>query len=95
MGCEGLLSKHWNLRSEDTLREFKFERGNQWLKTMRHDPHHWTPDVWARVYGFPRGRKKDRLAAGMGCVQENSGRTRTRSTASTLETVGTLESGGF
>ena len=28
MGCEGLLAKPWNLRAEDTLRVFKFERGN-------------------------------------------------------------------
>ena len=31
MGCEGLLSKPWSLRSEATLREFLFERGNQWF----------------------------------------------------------------
>jgi hypothetical protein len=37
------------------LREFKFERGNQWLNTKRRDPENWTPDTWARVYGFPRG----------------------------------------
>ena len=28
VGCEGLLAKPWNLRAEDTLRVFKFERGN-------------------------------------------------------------------
>ena len=56
MGCEGQLAKPWNLRAEDTLREFRFERGNQWIRTMRRDPDNWTPDVWARVYGFPRGR---------------------------------------
>jgi hypothetical protein len=55
MGCEGLLAKPWNLRSEDTLREFKYERGNQWDHTQRRDPENWTPDVWNRVYGFPRG----------------------------------------
>ena len=38
MGCEGLLAKPWNLRSETTLREFPFERGNQWIRTMRQDP---------------------------------------------------------
>ena len=27
MGCEGLLSKPWNHRAEDTLREFRFEHG--------------------------------------------------------------------
>ena len=55
MGCEGLLAKPWNLRAEDTLREFKFERGNQWWGTKRGDPDSWTPEVWNRVYGFPRG----------------------------------------
>ena len=28
MGCEGILSKPWSLRSEGMLREFLFERGN-------------------------------------------------------------------
>ena len=28
MVCEGLLAKPWSLRSEVTLREFLFERGN-------------------------------------------------------------------
>ena len=23
---------------------------------MRHDSDNWTPNIWARVYGFPRGR---------------------------------------
>jgi hypothetical protein len=27
MGCEGLLAKLWNLRSEATLREFLFKKG--------------------------------------------------------------------
>jgi hypothetical protein len=49
MGCEGLLGKPWNLRSEATLREFLFERGNQWFKTLRQDPENWTAEVWARV----------------------------------------------
>ena len=55
MGCEGLLAKPWNLRAEDTLKEFRFERGNQWLGTKRRDSDNWTPYVWNRVYGFPRG----------------------------------------
>ena len=56
MGCKGLLAKPWNLRAEDTLREFRFERGNQWIRMMRRDPNNWTPDIWTRVYGFLRGR---------------------------------------
>ena len=55
MGCEGLLAKPWNLQSEDTLREFKYEWGNQWVDTKRTNPDSWTPDVWNRVYKFPRG----------------------------------------
>jgi hypothetical protein len=35
MGCEGLLSKPWNLRSEAALREFLFERGKQWFRTFQ------------------------------------------------------------
>ena len=55
MGCEGLLAKPWSIRAEDILREFRFERRNQWIGTKRSDLDHWTPDTWARVYGFPRG----------------------------------------
>jgi hypothetical protein len=52
MGCEGLFSKPWNLRSEATLREFLFEKGNQWFRILRQDPEKWTAEVWAKVYGF-------------------------------------------
>lgn len=52
MGCKGLLAKPWALRSEATLREFLFERGNQWLRTMRQDPKKWTAEAWAEVYNF-------------------------------------------
>ena len=38
MGCEGLLAKPWNLRSEAILREFLSKRGNQWERTMRQVP---------------------------------------------------------
>ena len=55
MGCEGLLAKPWNVQVDDVLREFKFEGGNQWIGTKRRDPDNWTPDTWARVYGFHRG----------------------------------------
>ena len=34
---------------------FKFERGNQWLGTKRRDFDNWSPNVWNRVYKFPRG----------------------------------------
>ena len=55
-GCEGLVAKSRNLRVETTLGEFLFERGNQWIKTMKHDPSNWTAEVWARMYGLPRGK---------------------------------------
>jgi hypothetical protein len=55
MGCEGLLGQPWNVQEDNVLREFNFERGNQWLGTKRRDPENWTPDTWARVYGFQRG----------------------------------------
>ena len=52
MGCEGLLSKPWNPKSEATLREFPFERGYQWFQAPRQDPEKWTAEVWAKIYGF-------------------------------------------
>ena len=54
-GLQGCACQTLDLRAEDTLREFKFERRNQWLGTKRRDPDNWTPKVWNRVYGFPRG----------------------------------------
>ena len=59
MGCIGLLSRPWNLQVEDALREFLFERGNQFEGTKRRAPESWTPDTWAKVYGIQpecRGR---------------------------------------
>ena len=56
MGCGGFLAKPWNLCAESTLREFLFERGNQWFRTVRHDPNNWTSEVWAEVYGCPPGK---------------------------------------
>jgi hypothetical protein len=70
MGCEGLLGQPWNVQEDNVLREFKFARGNQWEGTKRRDPENWTPDTWARVYGFQRGGgegwagRKDGLFAG-------------------------------
>ena len=55
MGCEGLLAQPWNVQEDKVLREFKFKRGNQWIGTKRRDSENWTPDTWARVYGFQRG----------------------------------------
>ena len=52
MGYEGLLAKPWNLRNEDVLREFLFDRGNQWFRTIRHDLERWIAEVWADVYMF-------------------------------------------
>ena len=70
MGCEELFAKPWNLKSEEILREFKFEQGNQWVHTKRRDPDTWTPGVWNRAYGIPRGitegqaSRKDTFYAG-------------------------------
>ena len=70
MGCVGLLDRPWNVPSEDTLREFLFQRGNQWDKTERRDLENWTPDTWCEVYGFRTGisegwaGRKDGLCAG-------------------------------
>ena len=58
MGCDGILNRPWNVHSEEMLREFLFERGNQWDVTTRRDPNSWTPDTWAKVYGFKRGTKE-------------------------------------
>ena len=54
MGFIGLLSRPWNLQTEDALREFLSERGNQFEGTKRRAPESWTPDTWAKVYGFNR-----------------------------------------
>ena len=69
LGCEGLLKYPWNVQSKDMLREFLFQRGNQWDKTTRNDAKNWTPDTWAKVYGFKRGKegwasRRDGLAVG-------------------------------
>ena len=70
MGFIGLLSRPWNLQTEDALREFLSERGNQFEGTKRRAPESWTPDTWAKVYGFNRNAeggwagRKDGLFAG-------------------------------
>ena len=70
MGCEGLFAQPWHVQWEQVLREFKSERGNQWIGTKRRDPDNWTPDTRARVYGFQRGigegsaGRKDGMFAG-------------------------------
>ena len=52
------------------MRGFLFEKGNQWFRSMRHDPQKWTTEVWAEVYGFtPRedegwASRKDSLHVG-------------------------------
>jgi hypothetical protein len=55
MGCECLFGQPWNVQGDNVMREFKFERRNQWIGTKRRDPDNWTPDTWARIYGFQRG----------------------------------------
>ena len=58
MGCAGVLARPWNVQSEDTMREFLYERGNQRDETKRRDPGNSTTDTWAKVYGFDRGIKE-------------------------------------
>ena len=41
MGCAGLLTRPWNVLAEDTLREFLYERGNQFEGTKRREPERW------------------------------------------------------
>ena len=55
MGCGDWLVRPWNIKAEDTMREFLFLRGNQWDETPRRDPQNWTPDTWCEVYGFKSG----------------------------------------
>ena len=52
MGCEGLLLAPWGIKSEEMVQEFQAKRSSEWFKTLRRDPDHWAPDVWAAVYGF-------------------------------------------
>ena len=52
MGCEGLLTQLWCLKSEDMARKFSQERSNEWEGTIRQDPEQWTVDSWAEVYSF-------------------------------------------
>ena len=65
MGCEGLLAYPWNVQSEDMLREFLILRGNQWDETTRRDPKNWTPNTWAKIYGFKKGVRRDGQAGEM------------------------------
>ena len=58
MVCAGLLARPWNVQLDDMLRGFLFMRGNQWDGTKRRDPENWTPNTWAKVYGFQRGIKE-------------------------------------
>ena len=60
MGCEGLLVEPWEVKSEAMVQEFQVPRSNEWEGTIRRDPTHWTPDLWAEVYGF---RKEGRMRA--------------------------------
>ena len=60
MGCEGLLAEPWALKSEEMVREFLYERSNEWEGTIRRLPEKWTADKWAEVYSF---RKEGRMKA--------------------------------
>jgi hypothetical protein len=90
MGCEGLLGQPWNVQEDKVLREFKFKRENQWIGTKRRDPENWTPDTWARVYGFQRGLEKDGQAGRTACSPESSEGMWIQRKASTPRTAGIL-----
>ena len=60
MGCEGLLPKPWALKSEAIVREFLYERSNEYEGTIRRLPEKWTADRWADVNSF---RKEGRMKA--------------------------------
>ena len=61
MGCEGLLTEPWTLRSKAMVQEFLQLRSNEWKDTIRRDPEQWTADSWVEVYSF---RKEGRGMAG-------------------------------
>ena len=94
MGCEGLLAKPWKLKSEEILREFKFEKGNQWIHTKRGDPDTWTPDVWNRVYGFLKGIVEGWASRRIHSTPGNSEAIMTRRRVSTRGIAGTSGNGG-
>jgi hypothetical protein len=45
MGCDGLLAQPWNVQDNKVLREFKFPKGNRWMRTKRREPEKWTPGI--------------------------------------------------
>ena len=93
MGCAGLLARPWNIQSDDVLREFLFERGIQFKRTKRREPERWTPDTWAKVYGFQRGIERGWARRKDGLFAESSKGRLIRRRASTRRTAGTLERG--
>jgi len=38
VGCGELLAQPWDLKNEEMVQEFLYERVNQWEKTLRCDP---------------------------------------------------------
>jgi hypothetical protein len=94
MGCDGLLGKSWNLKSEATLREFKYERGNQWIQAFRQDPEKWTAEVWAKVYDLHFGRVRDGRTGRILFTWASIEGIMIQRTDSTPEIAGIRESGG-
>lgn len=54
MGCEGLLSMPWTMKSEAMVMELLYDRSNEWDETIRGVPEQWTADRWAEVYCFKK-----------------------------------------
>jgi hypothetical protein len=63
MGCIGLITRPWNLRNDEIIRELVEGAPNQYELTVRGRKVAWTEDVWARVYSF---RKYGQAWAGKG-----------------------------
>ena len=91
MGCEGLLAKPWNLRAETTLREFLFERGNQWFRTIRQDLNKIEQQRYGQGFtDFRKTRARAGLAVGIVSMWGNSERIRIRRTDSIQGIAGIL-----
>ena len=72
MGCAGLLARPWNVQAEDTLREFLYERGNQFHGLRRQNR---TAGLRIRGLGFMESTevlREDGQDVKMGYMPENS-----------------------
>ena len=61
MGCEGLVTQPWSLKSREMVKEFLHPCLNEWEGMIQRLPEKWTSDNSAEVYGF---KKEGRTVAG-------------------------------